>query len=558
MIAYFKRILTPPVFSCDDDKTRSARVLNTLLISAMIVSMFIFVAIPIVYAEKFYNYLFSITIFLILIISLWLMRRGQVRLASTLFISSTWIFLTVLNSLAGGMTSITAVFHIAIMVIAGLLLGIRAAIFYATACSLTGLVLITLETNGYPMPRIFPVPARAGWLDITFSFILTITALSIAMRSITNALADARQSEAKYRTLIENSNDAIFLIYNRKFEIINRKFVDIFGYTLEEINNPNFDFIKLIAPKSQSFVENLRTRAYCNEAIDPKYELTMITKDNREIEIETSVTYFDYKDGIASQGIIRDITDRKRVEAEIRNLNDELEQRVIERTAQLEAVNNELKDFASIVSHDLKAPLRAVNQLATWIYAEYFNNLDDTGKEYLNLMKLRVKRMDLLIEGILQYSRIGREEEQQVKIFLAALIDEVIETLAPPESIKIDIQPELPVVIGSRIRIMQVFQNLIGNAIKYMDKPQGLITITCERDNDKWIFKIIDNGPGIKHNHFDRIFQIFQTGEKHDDVESTGIGLTLVKKIVEYYGGNIWVESEIGTGSTFFFTLPKE
>jgi len=222
------------------------------------------------------------------------------------------------------------------------------------------------------------------------------------------------------------------------------------------------------------------------------------------------------------------------------------------------AVNRELQDFAYIVSHDLKAPLRAVSQLAYWISEDYAEVLDEDGKENLNLLSGRVKRMDALINGILQYSRVGRAKEKQDKIDLDKTLPSIIETLAPPENIRITLKDELPEIVGNKTHMEQVFQNLIGNAIKFMDKPEGLITIGCRGEGSHWQFSIEDNGPGINPKYHDRIFKIFQTLSARDERESTGIGLTLVKKIIELYNGEVWVESDVGKGSSFVFTLPKK
>ena len=166
--------------------------------------------------------------------------------------------------------------------------------------------------------------------------------------------------------------------------------------------------------------------------------------------------------------------------------------------------------------------------------------------------------MDGLINGILQYSRLGRAKEKQDKIDLAKTLPSVIETLVPPENIRITIEDELPEIVGNRTHMEQVFQNLIGNAIKFMDKPEGLITIGCKDEGSRWEFRITDNGPGIDEKYHERIFKIFQTLVPRDEHESTGIGLTLVKKTIEQYDGKVWVESEVGKGSSFVFTLPKK
>jgi signal transduction histidine kinase len=165
--------------------------------------------------------------------------------------------------------------------------------------------------------------------------------------------------------------------------------------------------------------------------------------------------------------------------------------------------------------------------------------------------------MHNLIDGIMQYSKIGRLEEEKSHVNLGELMPDIIDMVSPPENIEIIIENELPIIECGRIRIAQVFQNLLSNAIKYMDKPQGLIKICCEENRDFWKFSVKDNGPGIAEEYFEKIFQMYQTLEPQDNYESTGVGLTVVKKIVDLYGGKIWVESQEGQGSTFIFTIPK-
>ena len=234
------------------------------------------------------------------------------------------------------------------------------------------------------------------------------------------------------------------------------------------------------------------------------------------------------------------------------------EQRQAQLLEDLEKVNRELKDFAYIVSHDLKAPLRGIATLAEWIATDYADKLDEQGREQINLLTGRVVRMRNLIDGILQYSRIGRVKEKKDVVNLNDLVSEVVDMVAPPENISITIENELPTIECERTRITQVFQNLISNAVKYMDKPQGQVKIGCVEEDDRWKFSVSDNGQGIEEKHFERIFQLFQTLSPHDKSESTGIGLTVAKKIVELCGGSIWVKSKVGEGSAFFFTLPKQ
>ncbi|MCX5646827.1 MAG: ATP-binding protein [Phycisphaerae bacterium] len=216
------------------------------------------------------------------------------------------------------------------------------------------------------------------------------------------------------------------------------------------------------------------------------------------------------------------------------------------------------KDFAYVVSHDLKAPLRGIRAISDWLCADYQDKLDPQGKENLRLLGSRVERMHNLIDGVLQYSRVGHTEQGTVPVDLGRLLPEIIDNLGVPEHIAIDVPADLPTVEADKTRITQVFQNLLSNAVKYLDKPQGNITVGCAEDDGFWTFSVADNGPGIEKKDFERIFKLFQTLASREDCESTGVGLTVAKKIVEMYGGRIWVESEVGKGSTFFFTFPRQ
>lgn len=243
---------------------------------------------------------------------------------------------------------------------------------------------------------------------------------------------------------------------------------------------------------------------------------------------------------------IRHAMERKRSEA-----------RQAQLLAELAAANQELKDFAYIVSHDLKAPLRGIMSVTDWLIKDYSDRLDQEGKEMLQLINGRVRRMSDLIQGVLKYSRIGRVREECSRINLNNVVVEVIDSLSPPAGIQIIVETQLPTVLVEKTRIQQVFQNLIGNAIKYMGKPMGTIRIGHICQDGYWEFYVADTGVGIAPRYFEKVFQIFQTLIPRDQSESTGVGLAIVKKIIEIYGGRIWVTSELGKGSTFFFMLPQ-
>ncbi len=245
-------------------------------------------------------------------------------------------------------------------------------------------------------------------------------------------------------------------------------------------------------------------------------------------------------------GTVQDITEQKLNEFEREKLLKEVEE-----------VNKELENFAYIVSHDLKAPLRAITSLSQWIQEDYKEKLDETGQEYLQLLVGRVGRMHHFIEGILEYSRIGRQSLKKENIDFNVLVKSVIETLDSPAHIKIKIKNKLPTFSGERLRMEQLFQNLISNAIKYNDKKRGIIEISYTYSPTHHCFAIKDNGTGIEEKYFEKIFQIFQTLQPRDQFESTGIGLTIVKRIIELNEGNIRLESTLGKGTTIHFTLKQ-
>jgi signal transduction histidine kinase len=224
--------------------------------------------------------------------------------------------------------------------------------------------------------------------------------------------------------------------------------------------------------------------------------------------------------------------------------------------AELLAANRELTDFAHVVSHDLKAPLRGISSLASWLLSDFSDKLGAEGREHLNLMSNRVSRLSGLIDAILAYSRAGRTYEERLPVSIDRLVHNTVDLLAPPAHVQVHVAEGLPPLKMEAVKIQQVFQNLLSNAIDFMDKQEGRVQVDCVREGPLWHFSVSDNGPGIEPRHHERIFQLFQTLASRDEKERTGVGLALVKKIVDLEGGSLWLESTVGVGSTFHFTLP--
>jgi len=322
---------------------------------------------------------------------------------------------------------------------------------------------------------------------------------------------------------------------------VNNAFEQTYGYRQDEIIGKPISIVRAQRDKSIPILSATIEGGWHGEVMNRR-------KDGTEfpIQLSTSLIRDEQGETLALVGVATDITEAKRLAEKQEQLMEELE-----------SINKELNDFAYIVSHDLKAPLRAIGSLVNWLTTDYADKLGEEGNEMLQVLLGRTKRMHDLIDGVLKYSRIGRTKERNTQIELDKLVPEIVEMIDPPKHIDVKIHRPLPIIIGETTRVQQVFQNLVSNAIKFMDKPQGLIHIGCERENGHWKFSVADNGPGIDERHFSKVFQIFQTLSPRDDFESTGIGLTIVKKIVEMYGGKVWLESKVGEGTTFYFTVPE-
>jgi PAS domain S-box-containing protein len=351
------------------------------------------------------------------------------------------------------------------------------------------------------------------------------------LQMIINATRDA---------IISIGNDGLITLFNPAAE-------EMFGYKKEEMLGQPLD---LLMPKQyrhdhRQYVQSYFAKGKPDGIIGSTAELPALRSDGQIFQMELSLSAGSLGDKEYVIAVARDITERKQIELS----QDELLKKV-------DKINKELKDFVSIVSHDLKAPLRGIKTLANWILSDCADKFTDEANEQMNLLLERVERMYNLIEGTLQYSRAGREQEKQVPVDLNKFVPEIINMVVPPENISVTIENELPVIECEEVHIMQIFQNLLSNAIKYMDKPQGWIKIGCFEKDGFWTFSVADNGPGIEEKNFERIFKIFQALPTSPNFEGTGVGLTVTKKIVELYEGKIWVESKIGEGSTFFFTLP--
>ena len=370
----------------------------------------------------------------------------------------------------------------------------------------------------------------------------------VAMKNAQIALA---AGEERYRRITEAITDYIYTVRfasGRPVEAIHSQTsIAVTGYSPEELQaNPKL-WLDIVHSEDLEVVREQVSQCICGQDCRP-IEHRIIRKDgNIRWVRRTLVPTFDSQDKILSyDGLLQDITELKVAE-----------QVQIQLLGELEQATEELKDFAYVASHDLKAPLRGISSLAEWLSTDYSDKLGKEGQEQIKMLTARVKRMYNLIDGVLEYSQTTRREKS-VKADLNEVVSDVITELGVPEGIKIAIEQPLPVVVCGANGIRRVFYNLLGNAVNFVDSSTGRIKISWSDEHSYWKFGVTDNGPGMEEKHFGRIFKMFQTLSPQDSVENTGVGLTITKKIIELYGGRIWVQSKPGEGSTFFFTLPKK
>ncbi|CAN5407107.1 hypothetical protein BH10CHL1_BH10CHL1_01070 [soil metagenome] len=383
------------------------------------------------------------------------------------------------------------------------------------------------------------------------------------------ALRAAQQQQAELLALLESLLDNApfgFAFFDRQYRHLR------INQTLADLNHlPVADHvgrsIREVLPGASEWVITSIDQVFASQQGIYNVEVKGQAIVAQGTEQDWMISFYPVKAGGVTTAVgilVIEITERKRQEEALKQLNETLEQRVLERTAELQQRsqelvrrNQELDQFAYVASHDLKAPLRAIDHLAHWISQDAGDSLPVKSQEHLAKLHGRVNRMEKLLDDLLAYSRVGRIEEIPEQVDTGALIADIIKLLAPPESFTITVQAKMPQLTTARIPLELVLRNLINNAIKHHDRLDGLIQITARDLGASIEFSITDDGPGIQEQFYERIFQMFQTLKPRDQVEGSGIGLAIVKKIIESRGGAIWVEAAVDRGAIFRFTWPN-
>jgi PAS domain S-box-containing protein len=355
-----------------------------------------------------------------------------------------------------------------------------------------------------------------------------------------------QESQSRLAAIVESSDDAILSKdLNGTIQTWNAGAERLFGYRAQEVIGRSIAL--LMPPDRLTEEDEILDQLRAGKRVDHR-ETVRVAKDGRYVDVLVTASSLKDRDGqiIGASKIARDISERKRAEEALRKSTEDLSRS-----------NKDLEQFAYVASHDLQEPLRAVAGFVELLRRNLGSSLNSKAAGYMDFAVDGAKRMQLLINGLLEYSRVGQDEKHEETSARAALDRAVAYQKNAIEEFSAEIEAdELPAVHFDLTQLTQLFQNLIGNAIKFRGKEAPRVHIGAKRDSDGWQFSVSDNGIGIEPEYTERIFLIFQRLHSRENYPGTGIGLAICKKIVERHKGKIWVESKLGEGSTFYFTIP--
>jgi PAS domain S-box-containing protein len=362
-------------------------------------------------------------------------------------------------------------------------------------------------------------------------------------------LSERKRQQEQFRQVVEMApNGMVMIDKSGVIEMVNSQAETIFGYDRSEVLGQSIDM--LLPARFRGAHPHHRASYFSDPSprvMGSGRDLYGLRKDGSEFPVEIGLNPIMTSTGLKVLSAIVDITARKQSEVQLSNL-----------VGQLTRSNDDLNNFAYVASHDLKSPLRGVDQLATWIEEDLGGSLNSETQSHLRLMRSRINRMEMLLDDLLAYSRVGQSDNPVAAVNTGNLVRDIFELAASRKNIALIVATDMPVIRAQKVPLELVLRNLINNAIKHHDKPQGTIRVEAQPYPGGYEFTVEDDGPGIPAEHQKRVFTIFQTLKPRDEVEGSGMGLAIVKKAVETAGGAVTLESDGKLGCVFRFTWPTQ
>jgi len=535
---------------------------TTTIASTIVITLAFFQAVSIVKVNGIASTLIGILDLLLILNYFILPKHRNHVLAYRIIVLAAFATLHLLSYYSGGIRATAIMYMAGNMLLAYMLLGNKAGrwMFALVALNVIYFWFITENTNWISYALIGSESAMIN-MDFLTTLLFSMFILSaqmnylesgknVVIQRITEQRNELRIKNLELRKLsiVASKADNAILITDKDgiAEWVNDGFVRLTGYSYDETIGKYPGSFLHGKGTDQSVVAELK------RAISDHHpfagELCKYKKDGSRYWTQITMTPILADENDANRFIFieSDITPRKLVEEKMRLYMKNLEK-----------TNGELDKFAYVVSHDLKAPLRAIGNLTGWIEEDMGDQLPDEMRTHFNTIKGRVVRMEGLINGILDYTKAAKDTNTTETFNSDELVRDSVELIGAPANAIVNIRDGMPIMNAEKVKLQQIFMNLIHNAIKYNDKTDIQVEIGGCSANHNWEFYVKDNGPGIEARYQDKIFVIFQTLNARDEVEARGVGLAIVKKIIEEEGGSIWVESEKGQGATFKFTWPK-